>query len=280
MPKVYLSHFSAYELLRYARVKHAKIVRCKTCYSVYEMHDRKTLKQLHNKICVIAKFKNKLDVIINSNIEKPRFNFVNFHHVKTKLQANNFLMIKVDDDVLQEQVFDKICISSAELCYLQLSKYLKQQELILYTMELCGTYAIDRNSEIGFASNLVPITNITLLKSMLKKLKGRYIANSKNAIKTLNWLAEGSASPAETKLFLLLCGPRYLGFFQIKKFNLNMKVKLSKEAKSICGFDVIRPDMSLPEKKFALEYDSKRFHENVDQNQNDKIRALSLKHDG
>lgn len=81
-------------------------------------------------------------------------------------------------------------------------------------------------------------------------------------------------------MYLILCGPRNLGYFQVKKLNLNMEITLSKKAKLLCGLSAFRPDMCNQEYKLAIEYDSKRFHENVEQNQKDKMRFSALYHDG
>ena len=78
----------------------------------------------------------------------------------------------------------------------------------------------------------------------------------------------------------MLGGPRIIGAFQINNLEMNVSVKLSKSASEICGQRQVIPDLSVPAKKIAIEYDSDAFHDNVNQNRRDKKRIVALRHDG
>lgn len=147
-------------------------------------------------------------------------------------------------------------------------------------MELCGTYALDHNSDIGFCPNLKQALNVKYLQQKYLHLDGQRIGKSKIFKDLIKFINNNSASPAESKLYLLLCGPRKYGLFQCHKLSLNKKIHLSKKASIICGYSKLRPDLCCNNKKLAIEYDSKQFHENVERNQQDKTRSLALAHDG
>lgn len=222
----------------------------------------------------------KLDVMLKSSDKKIKNSSINFHYYNKQLPGKYFSKITVNDNYLQDILFNKVYICSPELTYLQLSKNFPQIRLMLLAMELCGNYALDLNSKTGFINKIPQATNISKLKSATTKINGLYFGKSEIAQDTLKWIGENSASPAESKLFLLLCGPRKLGLFQVRTLLLNYRIDLSNEASAICKFSSIRPDLCNPQVKLAIEYDSKQFHENVEANQNDKSRLVALQHDG
>lgn len=213
--------------------------------------------------------------------------FADFHIFNDMLTAKQFLTIKVNEEHIQKLLFDKVIVAAPEVALLQLTKTFPVHRIMLLAMEICGTYALNNpviqegnRQKTGFVSGLSQATNLKCLKNTCQSFNGSRLGNNKIYNDLLNWVAEGSASPAESKLYLLLCGPRKYGFFQINKFSLNDKIKLSKKASVLCGYSKIRPDLSNKEKKIAIEYDSKQFHENIEINQNDKMRTLALMHDG
>lgn len=179
MSKIYLSHFSAFILLRYARSNYAKIKTCNNFYHPMKNFDIQDLKTIHNIICNLCCYKIKLDVILDPSSKRRNKTFVNFHYQKAQLNKENYVKIEVKDKNLQFALFDKIVIPSAELCLFQLSKYFPLNRLILFGMELCGSYSIDYTTENGFKGNVLPVTNIDKLKSTFKNIKTGYLGNSK-----------------------------------------------------------------------------------------------------
>ena len=89
---------------------------------------------------------------------------------------------------------------------------------------------------------------------------------------------DGSASPMETALALMLTMPVELGGFGIKKPLLNAVIDASVLEDAIRGRDSVTPDMLWPEKKVALEYDSSEFHarKGVQQAERDAARSNTL----
>lgn len=280
MSRIYLTHFSAFAILRYARAHKAKISYYKAPSKFVSDPSKDELHTIHELTCQLAGQQFCLDVFLRPTNKKKKWAFVQQHFINAKLSGRHFVKISVDDPTLQAALFDKIAVTSEALTYFLLAKCVPEHRLILMGLELCGTYALDLDNEAGFIGNLPPATNINSLAMACKTFTGQHLSNSRKATDALKWIAENSASPAESKLFLFLCGPRKLGFLQVKKLSLNSSITLSSEAKSICGFTNIRPDLCCMEHKLAIEYDSWAFHTETSSNQNDKARSLALQHDG
>ena len=88
-------------------------------------------------------------------------------------------------------------VASPELCFLQAASILPFNALVLYGMELCGTYA--RTKEIGGTRyKREPLTSARKIAAYLGKSQG---ANGiKQALKASAYLMDGSASPREAVL--------------------------------------------------------------------------------
>lgn len=89
---------------------------------------------------------------------------------------------------------------------------------------------------------------------------------------------DGSTSPMETALALLLTMPVELGGFGIKKPLLNVAVDTSVLEDALRGRDSVTPDMLWPDQKVALEYDSSEFHarKGAQQAERDAARSNTL----
>lgn len=95
-----------------------------------------------------------------------------------------------------------------------------------------------------------------------------------------NLLSDFSASPQESRLYIILTLPRSYGGFGLKDLKFNCRIKLSKEAQTICGRTHIKPDLCNLKNKVAIEYDSDTFHSEISQNRTDKKRLDALNYDG
>ena len=149
-------------------------------------------------------------------------------------------------------------------------------------MEMCGTYSIFKSNTSNFTSNIIPLTTPERINNFLNSLKN-YVKHTNGLLKAINaakYLESNAASPQESKLYLMLCAPRKYGGYGIKNLKLNYKITLSQKATDILGYKTIRPDLSNPSKKIAIEYDSTAYHENANQNKHDKLRLNAFQNDG
>lgn len=91
-------------------------------------------------------------------------------------------------------------------------------------------------------------------------------------------MLEGSASPMETVLGLMLTLPVDFGGFGLEKPQLNHPIDVSEQRGSLSDWDVVTPDFLWAGRGVALEYDSVRFHvaRGATQLERDAVRANTL----
>lgn len=177
---------------------------------------------------------------------------------------------------------DNVYVASPELLLCEMAKSLSLEKMILLIMELCGTYTFDNNDPHSMYTSVKPVTTIEKVLDYASKLYGKPQKKmSRTKIyKAAKIAANNSASPQESRLFILLCGPREIGGYGIKNMRLNCEICLSPRASQILGQKYIRPDISNVARKIAIEYDSDMFHDNAQQNRKDKLRLDALVQDG
>ena len=141
--------------------------------------------------------------------------------------------------------------------------------------ELAGTYRL-RGPGQGVAYDAAPVmTTAGLREFAATACQGPASARAREIAELA---LDGSASPMETALALLLTMPVELGGFGRKKPLLNVAIAASVLEDAIRGRDSVTPDMLWPEKKVALEYDSSEFHarKGVQQAERDAARSNTL----
>ena len=190
--------------------------------------------------------------------------------VKTHVKRNQPLdrsFYKLDDDVY---------VASPELCLFQLATTLSNVQAIKLAMEMCGSYAIDPiYNDPGFCKR-PPITNASKLKNYATRA---YAPNSRaHSVAFTHWVANGSASPRETALYMLLCLPPRLGGYGIAKPQLNQRIKLSFEEQFLVGSHHFDCDAYWPDKRVAVEYDSAQYHTEAEKQERDAIRRNMLQY--
>jgi len=171
-----------------------------------------------------------------------------------------------------------LIVSSPELCFLQMASVLSFIDLIALGYEFCGSYRLDKESAEGkgFRDDL-SLTNIASLQSYASKSVGR--KGRMNALRALSFIAEGSASPMETVLAMLLTLPYRLGGYGFSKPLLNSRINVRKnigKSKSRSNKSVYYCDLYWPDERIAVEYDSDAFHTGSDRIFKDAIRRNAL----
>lgn len=163
-----------------------------------------------------------------------------------------------------------------------MAQYLSIEKLLLLGFELCGTYSINNESESGFENNVKPWSSAEKINKYINQLRNcnaRFYGINKSEL-AAKYILDNSASPQESRAGIILGASRKLGAFGIKNLVMNSPVVLSKPASEICGQSRVFPDLSIPEYKIAIEYDSDAYHDNINQNRHDKKRIDALQHDG
>ena len=155
------------------------------------------------------------------------------------------------------RVGSSVFASSPEACFLQMATLLPFADLVRVGFELCGRYALSSRDPRGFETRAMPLTTCVALRGYVDKARG--MRGSKKARQALAFVAEGSASPMETALAMLLCLPRAQGGYGLPLPLLNHEVVL-RSARKTAWKKTYCCDLFWPEGSLAVEYDSDMFH--------------------
>lgn len=169
------------------------------------------------------------------------------------------------------QLADGIYMSSLEFIYLQAANQLDELGLAFLGCEICGRYYFDEAGEAKMREQLCSKGQIRRFLNEHSDARG-----AKKALRTLDYVLEGSGSPMETELALRLSLPCRLGGRGIVAPELNRSIALGPIATSVFGRDRITPDCLWESYKFALEYESDENHTGADRIANDSRRRLTL----
>lgn len=184
---------------------------------------------------------------------------------------------------------DGVYVASPELCLMQLASELTEPQVVKLAMEMCGSYAIDPtdSSDYGmFDTNeeddenpgmakRPPLTSAARLRAYAKRL---HAANSRAAsMHFLRYVVDGSASPRETALFMLLCLPSRLGGYGLALPELNRRIELTLSEQLMVGAHHFDCDLYWS-KRVAVEYDSKLHHTLQEKQEKDAIRRNMLQY--
>lgn len=180
-------------------------------------------------------------------------------------------------------VSKNVYVSSPEFVFLQMAKYLDLPRLAALGMELCGTY---RRNVVAFIPGTDDIIHVTDYHQQPlttpKRIRGfltsmRSAPGCSKALKALEYVLPGSASPMETALCLLLCLPRRLGGYALPKPTLNPPLVLSKAGRSHTIRHQAKPDLYWKAERLDLEYNGGEFHDESSRS-TDSMRRKALEH--
>lgn len=213
---------------------------------------------------------------------KPQLLISNHNHRNLSINATAICTsIKYPKNSFRK-IDDGIYIPTPELLFFQLSQKLNFPKLMLAGLELCSCYALATDGNLDFVKDTLPLTNKSKIQSYLKELKAlnNNLRHYNIATYAASLLEDNSYSPQESRLFIMLCGPRKFGAYGIKNMQFNREIKLSNKAGKIASQNYIYPDLCNPNSKVAIEYDSNTYHNNDEQNNKDKLRINAMQSDG
>ena len=170
-------------------------------------------------------------------------------------------------------LWDGVFVVSPELCFVQMCKSLSFVEALELGMELCGTYALRPNGVEGMAQRDYTLIKPHSLRRHIESWEG--MNGLRTARRAAKYLVEGSASPMETKLFLLLCLPLQYGGYNLGLPELNPELGLTLQEMEIVRRSSVKPDMLWRQKRLIIEYDGRQ-HEEERQSNYDAMRKTIL----
>lgn len=160
-----------------------------------------------------------------------------------------------------------LCVASPEFAILQMAPHCSDLELLLLIQEFCGCYSIGRSGE-GLRMRH-PLTSVESIGRMASKAQG--LKGLGRVRKVLPFAVDGSGSPRETALALLMCLPKRYGGFGVPAPRMNVALDLGGEAALLWekrnAFDLVWEDA-----RVVIEYDGRAAHATNEQRDRDNAR--------
>jgi len=118
------------------------------------------------------------------------------------------------------------------------------------------------------------LTSVSKLSAFVDRMEGA--DGVKNARKALNYIADGSASPMETILVMLMILPYRLGGYGLPVPELNSRITPVKEIRSNSSKSFYSCDLLWRDANLAVEYDSNQYHTGAERIASDSKRRNVL----
>lgn len=161
-----------------------------------------------------------------------------------------------------------VYVCSPELALVQLvADGLGLFGLLCLTAELCGSYRLVNGELIGGPDRLMSVRS---LREFVEKARG--VRGRARARMVARYVAEGSASPAETVLATVLSLPWKHGGENLGAPVLNHELTLNASARAIMGRETICPDGMFAQAGCVYEYESDEWHTDAEQRAYDELR--------
>ena len=174
-------------------------------------------------------------------------------------------------------LWDGVFVVSPELCLVQMCQSLSFIEALELAMELCGTYALRPGNIEDMAQRDYRLIDAEAFR--------RHIASWQNirgvtlARRIARYVEGGSASPMETKLYMLLCLPLLYGGYNLGRPELNPEFDLTPMEMEILRRGKVKPDLLWRDRDLVVEYDGRQ-HEEEGQSRYDAMRKTVLEGKG
>lgn len=152
---------------------------------------------------------------------------------------------------------DAILLADPALAFIQEASTRSFADTLLLGFEICGTY--QQSVTAGPTRyHTEPLTSVRKIRNFLKRNPSLH--GAARAQQALRYIADGSASPRETKAALLFGLPAYYGGYGLGIPRMNFEIMCTPEASTIAGRRTLRCDLFWPRARMALEYQSREFH--------------------
>lgn len=147
--------------------------------------------------------------------------------------------------------------STPEECYLQLAPDLDIIGTTRLGMELCGSHSTLTFGRQGFL-NRAPLTDSGTLAQLVRR---RYGGRSRShALQALRWITDGSASPVDTALYLLLVLPHRMGGYGLPQPQMSFRFDLKDSGRYVGSCGSCRCDYLWPDAHTMLAYNGSQEH--------------------
>lgn len=149
-------------------------------------------------------------------------------------------------------------VSAAELAFVHAAALEKNPvSLLELGYELCGSYQTPRTG-VPSGYQVPALSSVRAIKDFAARNPS--LRGAAKAMRATRYLADGSASPRETKKALVLGLPHMYGGYGLGIPRMNHKVPASPAARALTGKSFFRCDLCWPEAKLDVEYQSRESH--------------------
>ena len=175
-----------------------------------------------------------------------------------------------------------LSVVSPEYCLFQLARKLPFARIVQLGLELCGGYTLAAHktgfkdpddAKRGFVDR-PPLTSKERLASVLARTAGSF--DQRRLTSALRYIENGSSSPRETILYLLLILPYRYGGYGFPVPVLNPEFKPVRGARKSASKKHFNGDLFWPEHKLDVEYDSIAHHDKEVDRTRDSAKRNSL----
>lgn len=170
-----------------------------------------------------------------------------------------------------------VSVVSPEVCLAQIAEDLDWMSLLLLLFEFCGYYTVP-DPRMRRMQQRLPLTSVERIEAHLAEMGD--FPGLRSLRKALKYAADGSASPRETAVFLLLSLPRVYGGYGLKRPAMNTEVRLSARAAKAFGSPSYCADLLWPDDRIIVEYDGIDGHTGRERIARDAARRDALVGEG
>ncbi len=171
------------------------------------------------------------------------------------------------------KVSSGIAVDSPASCFIQMASCWNLAQSIALGFEFCGNYSLPANGGDGFFKR-PPLISSRQLSGQIERMSG--FNGRPQAQRCARFVLDGSASPMETALVMLLCLPPLLGGYGLPWPQLNYRVNYSSIARPMVDKRWYECDEYWADAHVAIEYDSDEFHVGSERISEDSRRRNAL----
>ena len=213
---------------------------------------------------ILSELSQPLHVLVGSGKERRKIDGLHCHVWTGQVPENSFY-----------QIAPGLLVCSPEFLFLLMAKTVSLIRLIVLGFELCGTYRLGEAKDPSQGMREAkPLTSTVKLAAYLAKAGAS--PGIKNALQALKYVGDGSASPMETVLTMMLSLPPRFGGHGLPMPVLNHHFELPAELREVAGVSGFRCDLAWLPQMIGLEYNSDIYHTAPDRIAWDALRSNIL----
>lgn len=227
------------------------------------------IEQLIKRSDVLARLTKPYRALVPKHAQRRTSKLIVCRTLSAKIEGS--YLVSIDENCL--------CVTP-ELLFVLYSQKHSLAESVQLGLELCGTYTLPAfSNHTCFTSYDLPIMTTTeSIRDFIAHNPSIY--GARRAARFTRYLQDGSASPMETVLFLLLCLPVSEGGYGLPIPELNADLPVIQYLGSMHVPQTRYGDLVYRSARVVLEYQSREHHANPSQQESDEDRRDDIEATG